>query len=247
MILVYHHVAPASRVPAAESPDEGWMFRHSPEGFGRQLSELRRRGWTFIPLPEMVARIQHRGREPARAAAITFDDGWRDNHEYALPILVELGLSATFFLTTDHLWGGTEDRRKVTWTQVRELSAAGMTIGGHTRTHADLTRMPEPQARAEIAGCRADLEDRLGQPVTCFAYPGGAFDRRVVELTREAGYGAACSVLGPARNDRSSLHWLFRDRITEAMNTLGDRYRLSPWARRLLTWRVRRELRRKLR
>jgi peptidoglycan/xylan/chitin deacetylase (PgdA/CDA1 family) len=244
MILVYHHIAPASRVPRVEGPDEGWRFRHSPEGFERQLVELRRRGWKFIPFPEMVAWIGRNGCEPHRVAAITVDDGWRDNHEFALPILLKHGLSATFFLTTEHLRGGADDPRKMTLAQVRELADAGMTFGAHTRTHLDLTRIPAAQARAEIAGSRTDLEDCLGQSIHWFAYPGGAFNRRVAEMTREAGYNAACTALGPARNDRASLFWLFRDRITESMDSAGDRVRTSPWARRLLAWRARGELRR---
>ncbi len=247
MILMYHHVAPATSGSTHHGPAEGWEFRHSPAGFERQLEELRRRGFRFVPLPEMIGDIRRNGREPHKAAAITFDDGWADNHEYALPILRRLGLSATFFLTTEHLRRGAADPRKMNRAQLCELVRAGMIIGGHTRTHADLTRMPESQAKAEITGCRADLEDALGQPVTSFAYPGGAFNRRVADWTREAGYEAACSVLGPARNDPSSLYWLFRDLITESMHTAGDRYRLSPGARRLLAWRVRRRLRRQLR
>jgi peptidoglycan/xylan/chitin deacetylase (PgdA/CDA1 family) len=247
LILLYHHVAPAERVPSREAADEGWQFRHSPEGFRRQLGELRRRGWEFVPLQQLLERIRRSGGEPARAAAITFDDGWRDQYEHALPILVGEGVPATFFLTTDHLRGRSTDRRKMSWAQVRELVAAGMSVGGHSRTHADLTRLDEARAREEIAGCRADLEDGLGRAVSTFAYPGGAFNRRVVDWTREAGFEAACSVLSPARNDASSLYWLFRDVISEGMDTPGDRYRLSPWARRLLAWRVHRRLRLQLR
>ena len=59
---------------------------------------------------------------------------------------------------------------------------------------------------------------------------------------RKAGYIAACTVLGPARNNASTTYWQFRDVLSEKMNTPGDRYRLSPLARRLLEFRVKKRL-----
>ena len=126
--------------------------------------------------------------------------------------------------------------------QLRELLRAGMTIGGHSRSHPDLTRLPPEEAKMEINGCKEDLEQSLGVPVRFFAYPGGAFNRDVARWTQEAGYTAACSVLGPARNDSSSLFWLYRDLLSETMNTAQDYYRLSPFARQLFAFRVRRRL-----
>jgi peptidoglycan/xylan/chitin deacetylase (PgdA/CDA1 family) len=247
MILMYHHVSPERPAASEEGPDGGWDFLLSPRGFERQLRELSRRGMRFVSLSEIVEAIRRDGREPDDVAAITFDDGWRDAYEHALPILLERGLTATFFLTTEHLGPGRKDPRRMDRAQILELISAGMTLGGHSRTHVDLTRISEERAREEIAGCKRDLEQATGRGVAWFAYPGGEFDRRAVELTRQAGYEAACSTLGPAPNDRSSLFWMFRDLLSEPMNSVGDRYRLSRWARRPLAWRVRRKVRRKLR
>ena len=244
---MYHHVAPERPAASEMGPEDGWDFFLSPRGFEGQLRELSRRGLRFVSLLAIVEAIRRDGKEPDGVAAITFDDGWSDGYEHALPVLLGMGLTATFFLTTDHLAPGRTDRRKLGLAQIQELISTGMTVGGHSRTHSDLTRIPEARAREEIAGCKEDLEQATGRGVTLFAYPGGEFNRRVVEMTRQAGYEAACSTLSPAPNDRSSLFWMFRDLLTEPMNTLGDRYRLSPWARRPLAWRVRRKLRRKLR
>jgi peptidoglycan/xylan/chitin deacetylase (PgdA/CDA1 family) len=247
MILLYHHVVPRYVWAGGGPPDEGWDLCHSPEGLECHLLQFLRRGYRFVSLSEMVEVIRRAGRAPDRAIALTFDDGWKDNHEYALPVLRRLGVPATFFLTTEHLRPGSRDERKMGRKQLQELVEAGMTLGGHSRTHVDLTRLPESRARDEIRGCRADLEDLTGRPVSLFAYPGGVFNRSVVEVTREAGYEAACSVLSPAPNDQSTLFWLFRDPLTERMNTLHDWYRLSPGARWLFAWRVRKRLRLMLR
>lgn len=61
--------------------------------------------FNVLPLPEAIARLRD-GTLPARPLAITFDDGYRDNHDIALPILQRLGLHATFFVATRYLDGG---------------------------------------------------------------------------------------------------------------------------------------------
>jgi len=248
VILLYHHVAPADRIPAAADRvrDEGWQFTHSPAAFEWQLKELRRRHYEFISLGQLLDEIRARNRERPGSVVVTFDDGWRDNYEFALPVLKGLGITATFFVTTAHLRPGGQDPKRMGLPELRHLVQAGFTIGAHSRSHPDLARISPEAAREEIAGSKADLESALGIPVDLFAYPGGAFNATVARLTREAGYRAACSVLGPWTNDRRSLYWLYRDLLTPGLNTLGDRYRLSRFARRLLAFRVNRRLKERL-
>ena len=244
---MYHHVAPRDAVPSAPGPEEGWQFSHSPEGFARQLIALRRRGYRFVPLAGIVADIQRDGAEDPMSAAVTFDDGWADNYQFAFPVLKRLSIPATFFVTTAPRLDRISESSRMSLAQLKELQTEGMTIGGHSRSHPTLTQLPPEQARDEITGCKADLENMLGVAMEFFAYPGGAFNLDVARLTREAGYAAACSTLGPARNDTSSLFWLYRDLVSESMDTWHDRYRLSRWARRFFSFRVRRKLRIRLR
>lgn len=81
--------------------------------------------------------------------------------------------------------------------EVRQLRAAGMEIGGHTRSHPILSGLSEAEAVSEIAGGKADLEAILGEPVTVFAYPNGNPERdltsRDAKLIAEAGYLAAAT------------------------------------------------------
>jgi len=246
MILLYHHVAPLDAVPDDPDPLLGWNFRLSPEEFEFQLRRVRELGYRFTSLGDHVRELRATGREPSRTAQVTFDDGHVDNYLHALPVLRKLAIPATFFVTTDHLQRQVDDPDKMNVAQLRELLDAGMTVGGHTRSHRDLTLLPPAETRGEIEGCREDLAKSLGIEADLFAYPGGAFNARIADETREAGYVAACSVLGPMRNDRSSLYWLFRDTLTAGMDTPADRYRLSPFARRALEFRVRRRLRARL-
>jgi peptidoglycan/xylan/chitin deacetylase (PgdA/CDA1 family) len=242
VILLYHHIAPEGVKPKQPDPAEGWCFNHSPTDLERHLVHLKKIGFRFISLNNIVADIQNFGKEASRTVAVTFDDGWIDNFQFALPILEKHSVPATFFVTTDHFRRDRNDSRKMSVAQLRDLVKAGMTIGGHSRSHPDLSKLSLDDAREEILGCKQDLEEVLQAPIGLFAYPGGAFNRNVARLTSEAGYTAACSVLGPARNDASSLCWLYRDTLTASLNSAHDFYRLSSSLRRVFEFRVKRRL-----
>ena len=95
-ILIYH------RVPAA--PDEMMPGEVDASVFSEQMALLAS-AFNVLPLDEAVQRLA-RGGLPARAACITFDDGYADNHDVALPILKRIGIPATFFVATGFLDGG---------------------------------------------------------------------------------------------------------------------------------------------
>jgi hypothetical protein len=78
--------------------------------------------------------------------------------------------------------------RTVTWPMVEEMRRAGVTIGSHTKTHVWLANESDEKMLDELAGSKRDLERRLGAPVNHFAYPGGQFTGRVVDLVARAGY-----------------------------------------------------------
>lgn len=95
-ILIYH------RVLAAQDP----LFPHevTAERFDAQLIRLKA-VFNVLPLAEAIPRL-NTGTLPARAACITFDDGYADNATLALPLLQRHGLTATFFIATAYLDGG---------------------------------------------------------------------------------------------------------------------------------------------
>jgi peptidoglycan/xylan/chitin deacetylase (PgdA/CDA1 family) len=121
--------------------------------------------------------------------ALTFDDGYYDVLEHALPTLQALKFPATFFIVTGAV-GGTDAWNRVTpmpeerivgWDDVGRLAAAGMTIGSHSVTHTALTR-------EEVVESKRVLEERLGVPVRHFAYPRGEFTPEAPGWVMEAGY-----------------------------------------------------------
>ena len=245
MSLMYHHVCPADEVPTDVVPLEGWRYCISPIDFRRQLLRLRQSGWTYVSLETYVAGLETGETRRNRWLSVTFDDGWLDNFQYAVPILTELQVPGTIFVVAG-VMAGVPVERRMTVSQLRQLSGANVEVGAHTRTHPNLPTLGDTQLREEIGGAKQDLEQLLGRPVRYLAYPGGRFDQRVVESVQSAGYDAACSVIGGGWNSPLTRYWLYRDVFTDEMNTLKDRVKSSAVWRNLLHWRAERSVRRRL-
>jgi peptidoglycan/xylan/chitin deacetylase (PgdA/CDA1 family) len=199
VVLLYHSVHP-SPGPASTTPEEfrahlSWLTEHC------RLISLER---TLEAVPA--------SDDPRPSVAITFDDGFANNHEYALPSLVDHGVPATFFLTTGLINGDArvalrfsrmlgvnpEDVKGLSWGQVLELQAEGLAIGAHTVTHPNLAQLDPATASREIEVCKHELEDRLGVEVSAFAYPFGKpkhhFSWTTIDQVQEGGYSLAVTV-----------------------------------------------------
>ena len=238
MILMYHHVSAAEDASEANEPN----CHITPEALEGQILRLIDLGYRFVSVDSMVGEILQNGHVSPRTVSITLDDGWVDNYQYAFPVFTRHSVPATFFITTEHLNRRVLDEHKMTPAQIAEMHRYGMSIGGHTRTHADLLAIPLDQARDEIRGCKADIEDLLGAPVSLFAYPGGVFNRAIADLVEEAGYAAACSVIGMGLNRQHSLFWLHRDILSTEMNTFPDAIRLNGLLRFIFSVRTKRRV-----
>jgi peptidoglycan/xylan/chitin deacetylase (PgdA/CDA1 family) len=118
-------------------------------------------------------------------AGITFDDGHRSNFECAYPALEQAGLKATFFILSGCVGNLPE---YLTWSQVREMSAAGHHIQSHGWSHRMLTHCSPYQLQEELVRSKQELEDRLGDAVTSLSLPGGRWNEVVIAACAKAGY-----------------------------------------------------------
>ena len=197
MILFYHRVANEGRNP--------WTIRE--RTFARQVHWLQR-NFELISLAETQSRIAS-GENAAPAACLTFDDGYADNSSFALPRLIREQIPVTYFVTTHNLLTGEPFPHDValgkplqpnTVDQLKSLVDAGIEIGAHTQTHADLGKInDEEQLQREVIACREELQTTLSCPVRYFAFPFGLHENLNAEafhLAHTAGYDGVCSAYG---------------------------------------------------
>ncbi len=196
-ILFYHRVAD-------ECPN-GWTLSCS--DFSRHLDWLQE-NCDVVSLPEAqsVIRSENNSRP---VASITFDDGYAENADFAIPELLRRGLSATYFVSTEFIRTGQNFPHDIaagcplppnTIEQIREFALQGIEIGAHTRTHADLGSIrSESTLRDEIIGSARELEEWTGQPVRYFAFPFGLpanTSQLAVDIVAEAGFEGFCTAFG---------------------------------------------------
>lgn len=154
-ILMFHHVRPAR--PDPFQPNR--LLEITPEHLDRTLTLVRRLGYDIVPLDEVPDRLRQGG---GRFVALTFDDGYRDNRDHALPILKAHDAPWTMFVTTDYASG----EGRLWWLELEEvvrraseLCLDGRVFPARTReekqaafaaAYADLRAGPEPRLRAVI-------------------------------------------------------------------------------------------------
>jgi peptidoglycan/xylan/chitin deacetylase (PgdA/CDA1 family) len=177
-----------------------------------------------VPVSEMLNLIRS-GSALLGKLSITFDDGYKDNFELAAESLSKHGLPATFFVATefidsDHIPWWDKDKgiqsRWMTWQDVKALSDAGFSIGGHTQNHIDLGTVSLEEAKKEILGCFDTLRDKLGIDCNEFAYPyGGKKNIRPasLEIIRDSKFESCFSAYGGKVNPADDQYALRRQPI----------------------------------
>jgi peptidoglycan/xylan/chitin deacetylase (PgdA/CDA1 family) len=208
--------------------DEDDELAVSPHAFRRQMEILAANGYRVCSVSELVADLAG-GRVPERTVALSFDDGFRDVSDNAVPVLERLGFRATVFVATGVVDGRArfawyDDRQPpvLAWSDVVELDRGGpLEFEAHTVTHPNLLTLDDRAAWLEIAESKRELEEHLGRDVRLFAYPAGLFGERERRLVAEAGYRAAVSC-EPGVNLPGCDRFALRRRQIDARDGLLD-------------------------
>jgi peptidoglycan/xylan/chitin deacetylase (PgdA/CDA1 family) len=192
MILMYHAVGDVAKDPN--------LLCVTPARFAAQMATLHRLGLRGVGTGTLVDAIRA-GRQRG-LVGITFDDGYANAMEAAVPILRRHSFTATFFIVSGRLGGANDWDEGTPWplvsaSQVAALAAAGMEIGSHSATHIRLAGLGAGQLDVETRGSRASLNELTGAPVRGFAYPYGSVDAAARCAARQAGYEYACAVRSP--------------------------------------------------
>jgi peptidoglycan/xylan/chitin deacetylase (PgdA/CDA1 family) len=164
--------------------------------FERQIDYLVGKNYKVGSLSEVMEMTEKSVLERP-VVGISFDDGYSDLLDTALPVLAKHNLKATFFVLSRP---GKADRSQINNSKslldnngVRMILSEGHEIGSHTSTHPNLLDLRMDRLREEIIDSKYELEKEFGGKVKYFAYPKGKYDQRSSRLCREAGYEAAFS------------------------------------------------------
>jgi peptidoglycan/xylan/chitin deacetylase (PgdA/CDA1 family) len=183
VILGYHGVS------EERLRDDLSLLQVAPARFRSLLELMLAAGFRFVTVAEL-ARISASATPPPGLAVVTFDDGMRNNHSTALPILRELEIPATIYVASDFIGGRSPwigpggDGAMLDEAEIRELAAAGWEIGAHTITHSDLSQSDYEVCLREIRGGREVLERITGAQVQTFAYPFGRYGPAALAAVR---------------------------------------------------------------
>jgi len=185
-ILVYHNIQPAADARAVQGAD----LSMRPEVFAAQMQYLKDEKIPVVSFGALLDALEGKRTLPPGAVVITFDDGRVNQYHNAFPLLKRLGFPATFFPFTHAM---DRNKRYFTWDQLREMQAAGMSVGSHTSLHVRVDRMKDAKhMHAEVTGSRTLLGEKLGSAATeLFSYPFGALATAGDSAVRAAGYRAA--------------------------------------------------------
>lgn len=186
-VLMYHSIS--------QSEVDYHPLCTSPERFEAQMLYLRRRNLRGVSMKELYRALN--AGEAKGLVGLTFDDGYEDFLDAAVPTLEKFGFSATVFvvagmLGSEDAWdhhGGIRPRLRLLGAEgVREVSERGMEVGSHTITHLQLSGLDSETLTREVGDSRQILSEILNAPVEGFAYPYGALDGPAVRAARKAGY-----------------------------------------------------------
>jgi len=196
-ILFYHRVATQSM--------NAWSIQK--RNFEQQLDWIVKHA-SPASLDE-IRESQILGTRKEPMVGVTFDDGYGENCEYAIPALIDRDIPCTYFVSTHFVETGKPfshdlargvPLRPNTVQEIQNMANLGIEIGAHSHTHADFgRRMSDAELRIEITDVRKRLQDWTGQPINYFAFPFGLkknISQKAIDVVFESGFQCFVSAAG---------------------------------------------------
>ena len=173
-IVMLHQVTPHVEASGMNMP---------PAKFEQLLQYLVKKQAVFCFVSELD---QYEGQ--SNVFALSFDDGFQDNYQYAFPLLKKYNAKATIYLATQ-----IEGIEKLNTAQIQEMSASGLIeFGAHTQHHVNLLKLSDEEAFAEMQASKKDVEVLVGK-CPSFAYPFGRFNDKHQQMAKKIGFKNAVS------------------------------------------------------
>ncbi|MDP6786420.1 MAG: polysaccharide deacetylase family protein [Rhodospirillales bacterium] len=212
VVFMYHRFAepayPATNISVAQ--------------FEAHLDELGSGGYTVLAVPDILDSLGRGAELPDRTVGLTVDDAFLSVYTEAWPRLRKAGYPFTVFVATNAVDAGYAGQ--MTWDQIREMAAAGVTIGAHTASHLHMPLNDRTRNAETLKVSNARFAAELGRQPTIFAYPYGEASLEIQGLVRDAGYVAAFGQHSGVLNRWDDFYYLPRFSLSEKYGDL-DRFR----------------------
>lgn len=216
-ILMYHNISNDSLDPWAVSQQK----------FAAQMDWLKKHGYSVLSLSQALMDF-HSGKVRRKSIVLTFDDGYSDFLENAVPILRNHAFPAALFIVAGETggvshWRSLELQRPLlSWDEIREIAKMGHEIGSHGLHHRDLTSLCFKDLEMEINISKELIENSMGVPVNAFSYPWGKSDARVENAVQEAGYDCAVTVGSTLANGPETNRFRLQRKTMERADSLAE-------------------------
>ena len=194
------------------------------EQFEAHIAELKSGGYHVRPIPEIVSALMNGDDLPDRAIGISVDDAYLSAFTEARPRLKAAGFPFTLFVATNPVDSGT--RGYMSWSQIRQLKAEGVTIGSQTASHLHMAASGVALSRRDMETSNARFATELGAVPELIAYPYGEASLDIMALSRDIGFTAGFGQHSGVANRLSEMYYLPRFALNERYGDM-DRFRLA--------------------
>jgi len=204
IILFYHGVT-----PCPEREPNNFDGKHIElKKFEKQMRYISQK-YNVVSLDEAIAMLRNEKKIVPNTIAVTFDDGYYNNLDCALPVVKRYSIPITIFLATNYADIG-KGSGFLGWEEICNMHKQGVKFGAHTVTHPVLTQTSNDQAMFELRESRRELGSRLKDNIYSFAYPYGTFNQNIADMVSETGYSCAFTTVYGVNTSDSDLYKLKR-------------------------------------
>lgn len=170
--------------------------------FKSEMQWLFGKGYRGISLREFYINIKQKN-----VFILTFDDGYKDFFDCAVPLLNSLNFSATIFIVSELIGDISYWRRKdlrlalLDWGEINEIVKTGYEIGSHGLYHSNFSDLVKKALKREIIGSKKLIEEKIGIPVVSFSYPWNRCNKQILKIVKKAGYKYAATTGKDRKNN----------------------------------------------
>jgi len=191
-ILMYHHIGNPPPNPGKIRMD----LTVPVENFKEQVKWLKDNGYHSIKFSDLYGYTLGKTKLPAKPVILSFDDGYQDAFDNAIPALKEQGMIGSFAIITQYPATHSGTNFYVDWNEIKAAQDQGMEIVSHTQDHFDgkNPKYSESFILSNLKGSIADIQTHLGFTTNILIYPYGRYTPKYIKLAEEAGFKLGITV-----------------------------------------------------